>query len=239
MTVLAAAFSLTPLSASAVRIPIVAVFVFIVPGLSITNNLFHGLPQPFYERIAYSIGLSVALLALGGLVLHGLGLGFQTQVWMLLLCGVTIVNLAINAARPARGNIEETYRLADFSLLEFLFYTLACVIVVTAILFSIAGDQYPTTRFTELWVTQENESASVLNIGVSNHEMQTVSYQIEVLVNRRPVYRQNIDNLNSNLTWEAHITLPEPPPMGDIVQVQLYRQDQPDAIYRTVHVRRS
>lgn len=238
MLLLAAIFTLTSWRESVFRLPVTVTFVFLVPGLSITNNLFYRLALPFHERLAYSIGLSVAIMALGGLVLHGFRLGFQAPAWMLLLSTVTVINLALTILRLPGKFIHEAYIVPSVSIYELILYGMTALLICFAVLFAVIGDRFPTTRVTELWVDPQTETATHLNIGVSNHELESLSYRVEVVINRTTVYTETIEHLPNNDTWEASVTLPPPAPFGDLVKVLLYRQDDPTTIYRQVYVRR-
>ena len=239
LTIAAALFALTPLQNTVFRIPISIVFVFFVPGYAITGALFAASGLPFAERLAYSIAFSVVVLAVGGLLLHGLGLGFQAPAWILLLGTVTIVGVFISVVRWQLTGGKSKYRIPDLSLAELLLYACAGLLVMLTMIFALMGENINAAGgYTELWAQLDKNDSSLLSLGANNHERITMTYHIDVKINQNLVFQRDLNNLADNATWDATLRLPKPSAYGDMVQVLLYRDDDPATVYRYVFIRR-
>ncbi|MEO1286606.1 MAG: DUF1616 domain-containing protein [Chloroflexota bacterium] len=237
-TLIAAGFSLTSLSSSPLTPVIVVPYLFLIPGLSVVNNLFYDQDLPFYERFTYGMGVSVAIVVLGGLLLHAFGLGFRAPAWMLLTCVIVFINLFLTNIRRSKNIIREQYRMPNISIAQMSIYLLTVVIVILGLWFSYIGDTYQRVTYSEIWVEIDEDNVNEIVVNVGNHELQTMDYIVQVRVNRTPIITQEINGLGNNEIWETTFQLPESSIFGEILRVDLYRQDNPDEIYREVHYQR-
>src|SRR3954468_21171576 len=83
------------LGGGAVRVLVALPFVLVLPGLALTAALFPTGALDVAERLLFSLGLSLAITALGGLVLQLTPWGLRPASWALLL---GLVTLAAGAA---------------------------------------------------------------------------------------------------------------------------------------------
>src|SRR3954471_19437230 len=74
----------------AVRVLVALPFALVLPGLALTLALFPAGVPDGAERLLFSLGLSLAVTALGGLVLHLTLWGLRPASWTLLLGAITL-----------------------------------------------------------------------------------------------------------------------------------------------------
>jgi len=68
---------------------------FVLPGYALMRALFPGKPFGNAERITFSLGISVSIVILGGLVLNSTTFGLQARSWAVLLGVITLTASAV------------------------------------------------------------------------------------------------------------------------------------------------
>lgn len=204
----------------------VAPLAFFLPGYAITCAAFAKHPPERTLLALISVGLSLAVLALGALPLDLLPGGIRAGWWALLL--VLVVVAACRAAalrrprplsrtpawRPARPGRGEAALLGVGGLSA----------VVAMVLIFVPLSATNAIGYTELWI--EPLTSSEVLIGVGNGEQREAHYTLELRANGRDkpfAVRQ----LNLERGEQAELTVPVPPAGGDRdvkVGVTLFRQ---------------
>jgi len=173
----------------------------------------------FTERIALSLGLSLAIVPLFGIILYYTPLGFQLEpiilsleAFILIIGSIAIIRwyqtplsnkftITINIALPKHEN------RFDKTLTIILIMTVIITLILVAYAAIIPKE---VEKFTEFYYSASGgigneyphqidagENTSII-IGIANHEYKTINYTIEVwLVNQTTIYDQTF---NKNIT---------------------------------------
>jgi uncharacterized membrane protein len=204
------------------------------PGLKIS--------QPFstVDYMVFSLGLSLVIDVITGLLLNLLPGGLQWQSWTLSLALVTEV-FALLAVFLRRRQPGKKQGVAGWHIpfKEYALLGSALVVVILALWLSIIRPPQPQPSFTQFWMlpsTQANKSCAVL-IGVHNFEATPETYRIQVTRNGTQVASWPSIMLAPRQEWNRLVPISPGAARGDVVvNAQLYRLDQPGSIYREVHV---
>jgi uncharacterized membrane protein len=214
--------------------------VFLLPGYTLTEAMFHKRSLAASHRLVISIGLSLAIDIIGGFMLNVLPIGLQALSWAGLLGLLTIV-VAVLATYLRRGkqvNRTQPVRLR-FTAYQIALFGLATMIAILAVLNdTISAAQQSHPGFTQFWMlptAQANNSCAV-QLGVRNFEATSMTYRVTLTMNgtqRTP--EQSID-LAPQQEWQQLVPI-APVPSGKVyIHAQLYRLDKPESVYREVHV---
>ena len=204
-----------------------------LPGYALTSALFPARGLSIAERLLFSLGLSLALMAVGGLLLFWSKHELRPTAWTILLGAVTllaaVVALARSWQRPAPASIGA--RLTKAQSIQLV---LAALLVVGAVQLSRAGAaQGRNAGFTQLWMLPSDPARrNSLRLGVANHELRAMSYRLQVASGGAIVDEWPQITLAPDQQWSAIVALPEDRPAGPTVEATLYRLDEPASVYR-------
>ncbi|KKH49594.1 hypothetical protein EO95_14950 [Methanosarcina sp. 1.H.T.1A.1] len=238
LVVLTDIFVLIPvLSESFIRIVLGLPLVLFLPGYALVALLFPtktGLEG--IERAALSVGMSVAIVPLIGLVLNNTSFGIKEvpllaslSVFIILACAAAYVRrrqlpedktFGISFKASARSLLVEVMGKPESStektLRTFLAISVLALVGSVAYVSIVPHDQEPFTEFYILgpegkadnYTTEyvQGESGTVI-IGIANHEHRAVNYTMDVrLENRSLPLPENLRNIK----LDDNITLEEP-----------------------------
>jgi uncharacterized membrane protein len=212
-------------------------FVLVVPGCMLAYALF-GSQLDGFERIALTIGLSLTILILGGLLLNLFPPGLNNTTWLAYIVIVTALATWMMIVRGSWNGIRwkppiwHTKGLARLGIL-----CGSLVITVGAVAFDIAGakDQ-PATRFTQLWMVS-SQTGSSIRVGISNDERSTMTYHLRLHLGRRTLVDWQTIHLAGAQTWARTVKMPVQFARGHLpVSAALYRGEVSSTPYRTVSV---
>lgn len=189
------------------------------------------------ERMACSLGGSIAICVLGGLLLNATPWGLRPAGWAILLGGITLAACAIAhlrrravAGTPAADVARARPRLRDLAL-----FGLAGLVAAGAFVVAIGGAaRPPADGFTQLWMLPADQH---LRIGVQNGEAQAVRYSVALVADGQPIRRWGAVELQPGARWEIEAPLPAAP-AGTPLELRLYRSDDPTRVYRQVRLQR-
>ena len=213
--------------------------VLVLPGYALTAVMFPRGSLGVLDRLVFSLGLSVAIVILGGLALNWTPFGLRASSWSVLLASITlgacVVALVRRQGRSVTGSARWGVRIPGFTIRQGLLLGLAAVIVCAAIVVSsIGAAQQPFPGFTQLWIlpTGGAKTSNAVHLGVSNMELKAMQYRLIVNMDGKVVKVWPSIGLKSNEKWEATLVLPQ----TEYVQVEalLYRAVAPTTIYRHV-----
>ena len=216
--------------------------VFLLPGYALTSALFPNRSLGVAERLVFSLGLSLTIVILGGLVLNWTPIGLRTGSWVLLLGGITLGASAVALPRrrgqgtpvPGRGRVGNI----GLTLRQGLLLGVAALIVCGAVAVSIIGaERQSYAGFTQLWILPAGsaKAENAVSLGVDNMEATAMEYTLTVNLGGKVVKEWTSIDLNPNGKWEATLVLPQTGHAGAVrVEADLYRADAPTAIYRHV-----
>jgi uncharacterized membrane protein len=213
-------------------------FVLVAPGYALTAALV-ATPLPAAERVAYSLGLSLAVAALGGLALHLLGVGLHPATWGALLGGLTLVGCAVGFWRR-RGSVTPVpvwaammpLRARDLGLV-----LAALVVSGLAVGLAATGASAQRVGFSQLWLLPADPARDAVRVGVRSQELATTAYRLQLVTDGTVLLDSTGVQLGPGEAWETTVALAT----GQSGQVEaiLYRAEVPDVAYRRVWLRRA
>jgi uncharacterized membrane protein len=215
--------------------------VFILPGYATTAALFTGQALKAPKRIVFTLGLSLVIVVLAGLLLNLTPIGLQAGSWAVFLGAITLASSVIALIRRQRQNLPASGGInawnIGLSLPQGLLLGLAALIVCGAFAVSIIGAEHqPYPGFTQLWLVPASGSNQqhTVNIGLSNMESTTMEYRLVVNVNGKVVKQWSTIDLNPNGKWDTTLAIPLSSAGSAKVEADLYRTNAPRSLYRHV-----
>jgi hypothetical protein len=208
--------------------------VLFAPGYAIVAAAFPAGRLGTIERLLFSLGASLAVAALVGLLLHWTALGLRPAAWAVALGNITLVAALIALARRWRQPAADTrQRGAGVTLAQGGQLGLA-------MLFARSGAiQQRATGFTQLWVLP-NSAAQIdsVRLGVNNREPGAIGYRLLVTASGTIIGSWPRITLGPDEQWEVTVALPTAQPPAATIEAVLYRLDAPETAYRRVLFRR-
>jgi hypothetical protein len=222
--------------------------VLFIPGYAIVAAAFPSGRLGTTERMLFSLGASLALVALAGLLLHWTALGLRPAAWAVALGNITLVASLVALVRrwqqPAGDALRPLalprFGSAGLTLAQAGQLGLALLLVAGALLIARDGAiQQRATGFTQLWVLPDSAAQiDSVRLGVSNREPGAIGYRLLVTASGTIIGSWPQITLGPNEQWEATVALPTDQPAAVTVEAVLYRLDTPDTAYRRVLFRR-
>jgi uncharacterized membrane protein len=212
-------------------------FVLVLPGYVLTIALF-GRHLDGFERLAITIGLGLAVLILGGLLLNMLPPGLDSVTWLAYIGFVTAVGMWTAAVRGSWDGIRwQPPTWHPRASLPVGLLSVSLLLVGGAIAFDIAGAQdQPKTTFTQLWMVPSHQGLSV-SVGILNDEGSDVGYRLRVFVGGRTLADWRGIHLTNAQRWTRDLRVPgSVTKQHQAVHAALYRSGKSNAPYRTVDV---
>ena len=216
--------------------------VLLLPGYALTAVFFPpnrrlGIP----ECAAFSLGLSLAIAAFGGLLLNWTPWGLQAGSWAVLLASVTVgASLVALVRRRGRLATDAGWPNTELRVHHVLMFGLAALIVVAAIAVARGGALHQSTPgFTQLWILPAGETdQDAVRVGVYSMESSSKQYSLLILVSGRVVREWPSIELEPKETWETTIMPPAWQSETGTVEAVLSLIDAPEAVYRRVTLSR-
>lgn len=234
---LALLVALLGIQSVALRAALALPLILFLPGYALAAALFPGRAGARSEQVLLSLGLSLALAALGGLLLNLLPAGLQGATWAAMLWAVTM--LASGAALARRRQVAVAgSALPKVNLAWRQALILAVGIALVAGALGLARLPVPgsgTQGYTTLWFAPAgSDQPGVVRIGVSSLELQQVTYRLELRLGERVVNVWPETVLAPGDSWEQRVDISGVLTVDEPLTALLYRQDNPDTIYRYV-----
>src|SRR5437879_4588786 len=215
--------------------------VLVLPGYALISAIFPRRSLGVPERLVFSLGLSMVIVILGGLVLNWTSFGLHASSWAVLLACITLGASAVALIRRRGQSISTSGWLGvgDIGLTfrQGLLLGLAVLIVCGAGVVSIIGAEQQPHPFTQLWILPPDGTSpkDSVQLGVSNMELTAMEYHLDVNVDHKVVKEWPSISLKPNEKWETMLILPSTGHAGTVrVEALLYRANVPRTIYRNV-----
>lgn len=170
--------------------------VLFLPGYAIAALAFPPGTVSAAERGVYAVALSVAVAAVGGLVLQ-LAVGLDRAIWAALLIVVTAV-CAAQGVRLGRYPRPRPPRLPWALPFVVAAFTVAALVAVLAIVSAGDGvrEARAASRFTDFWMAPARpvgaEPAKAFAVGLRSHEGGTSRYVVRVSRDGRLLARREV-----------------------------------------------
>jgi uncharacterized membrane protein len=245
---------------SPLRIALGFPFVLFFPGYALVCALF---PRKndlgLDERIALSLGLSLAIIPLIGLILNYTPFGIKLIPLLFSMFTVTVLLSFISNYR--RSKMSPTEKFTVYPQLKISTKSLSpsdrlfavAILLVIVILASTTGylSLTPKTgdRFTEFYILGANRQlntyptnltlgqSGVVTIGIVNHESTNMTYRLTVTLNNQTIDTVNAIALTDRQSWEQNYTF-TPQQSGDRISLgfHLYKESDANESYRDLQL---
>jgi len=239
IAILAVIAAITEVNIEAARVVVGMLLALVLPGYAITVAVFPQHMRGGAERVTFSLGLSLVVAFLGGLVLNWTPQGLQATSWAVLLGSVTLAASIVAVARLWSGNREQsTINRVNpkISIGQGALLVLAALVTCAAIGIARNGaatQSYP--GFTQLWMLPaDGDSNSAVRVGVRSGEPTAVRYRLQVEADGYVVLDQSPIDLEPEEDWETVLAMPSEYSQAETVDAVLYRLDAPEEPYRRV-----
>jgi Protein of unknown function (DUF1616) len=194
------------------RAPLLIPLVLALPGYALAANLFPlGTISPA-ERGVYTVGLSIAVAAAGGLLIQ-LVVGLDRDIWAAFLAVVTIAA----GVRGLRGSDQERKPLPLTAMPRSLPVAAAIFLaaaVIAGMAIASAGDglreAQARIRFTDFWLLPDSDgggTAESFTVGLRSHEGRLAHYTLHLSSRGVPFATERV-SLRSGQQWERSFPVP-------------------------------
>jgi len=216
------------------RVAFALVLVFVFPGYALVSAMFSKTPFRLETYLVFAIALSIAVTVLSGLILHFTPWGLQPITWLLLLSVITLFASAIAIIRRSFAPTFEGVEIPlSFNWSQVGLLGLA--VVVTFAAFTVARNGVFTQvrdGFTQFWILPPTSGTpEIVEIGIRNEEKGNISYRLIVNDSDGVLGEWDSIELLPGEQWDYKLTIQ---PTDDQIDAQLYRNDSPDSVYRSV-----
>lgn len=235
-------------------------FVLFFPGYILLSVLFpSGKDLGGIERLALSIGLSLAIVPLIGLALNYTPWGIRLAPILLSMFVFILLMSALSLYRRGKLPLEQkfspisTLKMPKWSALPrtdklFLVGFLICIVAVGGLTVYLASAPKIGEQFTEFYVLGSNgkladyptnmtlgQNGTVI-LGITNHEYKNVNYRVAISLNNQTLETINNIQLSHEANWTQNYIF-TPKETGDRMKLefQLYKEatDEP---YRSLQL---
>ena len=178
-----------------------------LPGYALVLALF-GITARWSERLAFGIGLSLAVCAMGGVLLHLIPGGLTAERWAILLLVVTLAGIVLAWWRHRKvvyGPEPEGHHPVRLSTAVVV--ALAVALGLTAGAIAIARTPLPdpgARGYTSLWLLPATKAKPAIRIGAVSSEYERRSYRLQVRNLSRVIWSKRL-TLNPGERWSAFI----------------------------------
>ena len=220
--------------------------VFFLPGYALTALLFNRQRQGIAERVAFSLGSSLILVILSGLVLNLAPSGLSSGSWIALPGIITLMAsvAALLRQRQRQGQDAATpqWTGSRYSLTvgQGLLLALAALIIGSALALSISGaEQQPYPGFTQLWMLPSGgaQAKDTVRLGVKNMEKTTMEYRLVINMGSKAIKQWSSLDLRVGENWQTTLAVPAVGQNSPVlVEALLYRLNAPTTPYRHVEL---
>ncbi len=218
--------------------------IFLLPGYTFIEVLFHRRPIDGVRRLLLSLGLSLALDILSGLIINSFPIGLTKLSWACYLSTFVIVLSLV--ALCLRGNtslnglwLSQVRLNVRKHLVGELFLCATLGIVAFAFLFSYNSALHQHRKgFTQFWMVQSavpGQECSVL-IGVDSFEFKRMKYHLIMTLNKEHATLLPLVVLSPQKSWKILVPINVPVNGSVFVEARLYRADEPAHTYRDVNL---
>ena len=186
------------------RAPLLVTLVLILPGYALAANLFAPRTVSPAERGVYAVALSIAVAAVGGLIVQ-LAIGLSRDSWAVLLAGVAIAAAARGILTAPREPMQWPKQAGPWRpVLALTAFLVASLIAGLAI--ASAGDglreAQSKIRFTDFWLLPPNASeAESVTVGIRSHEGKSTTYELRLRLAGQVLARESL-TLPAGERWE-------------------------------------
>lgn len=195
------------------RAPLLVPLVLFLPGYALAAILFPLRTISPAERGVYTVGLSIAVAAIGGLLIQ-LAAGLDRQIWAVFLAAVTIAA----AVRALRGP-DRAWALPSPAKMPRSLPVAAAVFLIAAVIAGMAiasagnglREAQSKIHFTDFWLLPGGAAgATGVTVGLRSHEGHPSHYAVRLSRGGVPIATEPL-TLQAGQKWERAFALPSAP----------------------------
>jgi uncharacterized membrane protein len=211
--------------------------IFFLPGHAILAAVLPGEPKGLL-RFVFAVGLSLAIVIMGGLVLNVVA-ALTALNWLSLLCIIVATGYLIAFARRTPLELRSIWPLPvtwTLSPRDAVLYSGAAVAVLLAFAISTGESRklHLQTDFTEFWITPDRTAElGTVTVGMKNVEHRPMSYDIELMLDDQMIGAWRNIALRESETWSKTIDLPGPS-RRQRLEAWLFKSGDHQKVYRRV-----
>jgi uncharacterized membrane protein len=197
-----------------------------LPGYALAANVFPAGGIGGAERCVYAVVLSIAVAAVGGLLIQ-VPLNLSREVWALTLAGVTIAAAARGTLKLPRAAAGPDLSAAWPRPLALVLLLAATGLAVVAVVSATNGlhEAQAKIRFTSFWMLPASTDGGMVSVGIRNHEGRRAHYRVELQRSGR-TFRVAKVALKAGEAWEQPFAVGKGP--ADVpVRAELSREGTP------------
>jgi len=210
------------------------VFVLFAPGYTVTTAVFKEGVLELPAKIALGIGISLAISAVGGIGLYGIGALLTRTSWTVFLSIVILISSIAAVVQRSRNtaytpkDIKRELAFSEILLLIFSVFVLGGGIYLA----QTAEQNQAFAPFTEFWIVPQTDDISEIEIGLHNYENTNMVYDIVLQINEREVETWENISVQSDQVWKITYTLPPKETSDETIAVDLYTNEDSTKPYR-------
>lgn len=242
LTVIAIGIILTDVNNEVARGISTLLLVLVLPGYMLTGALFPNSTLGIPERVVFSLGFSLALVMISGLVLDRTPWGLQAGSWVILLSSVTLgTALFIWWQRHKQPPTTQKRTGFGLNIYQIVLCGLAILVAIGAIEAArIGAVRQPREGFTQLWLLpgDDESEGETIRLGIISQELTTTKYTIQVKAGDDILHQWSPIELEPGGQWEMTVSIPVIY-LKTTVEAILYRIEAPEIVYRRATLWRS
>jgi hypothetical protein len=237
--VLSAVLIMVVPAGSIIRLICALPLVFFLPGYAITAALLPSRSLGKAERLLFSLGVSIAVTALSGLVLNWTAWGVQTSTWAITLTTIVLLASAIAWLRRRQDAVDTARLIERHFKLRFrdgLFVGLAVLVTGAAVgLTQLPVAPNGVAGYTSLWMIPANPgNSNDFRLGINSEEFTDTHYRLQISIGDQVVQEWPDLSLKPGEKWETEIKLQSDLVGSGPIVADLYKLNDPGTIYRHV-----
>jgi Protein of unknown function (DUF1616) len=224
---------ITPLGP--VRVVFAAPLALILPGYALTAALFGSHRPDRLQWLPLTLGVSLACLALGSLLLNYAPGGIGGFVWTVLLVLIVLRSCVVAARRRGRPprKPRSVPRPRPSPATGILSIGSLGIVMAALILTQTTVEADHVDGYTQLWVAPPNPTDVSARIGVTSEQQQSRAYRLEIEVGDRSSPMVRSFELEPSQTQTVTVRSGQrASPVR--LEARLYLRGHPNAVYRRV-----
>lgn len=193
-----------------------------------------------FEWIISGLATSMAIVIVLGLVLNRLSDGLVPKEWWLNLSLVCVVTAPLGLAAGLRmSRSAPRPPVSRASLARAAVVALSAVIAVGAIWLARSGaEAHREYAYTNLWILpQDGPNSSSALLGIENKEQAGRVYKLELMANGAVIGLLPDLRLEPDERLVQTVSVPRQAGGETMIEARLFREEQPDLVYRRVWLR--
>lgn len=238
LTIFVMVFRLTGLDGGLVLRFAGLVFVLFAPGYAIVAAVFREDSLEFPARLAFSIGISLAISAVGGIALYGIGALLTVTSWTVFLGTIILLGIILSWIQRSRNQaLSSDPPVRKLAYSELFLSIVGLIALVSSISIAQVAENIQSKQpFTEFWIESQNEANTEIKIALRNNEQKAMEYNVSVVIDDNETETWENISVPPDQEWQTSYELPTDVPNEKTVIVYLYTTDNPDTPYRWVQL---